>query len=227
MTVLITLAIAGTDSGPFDLYSNNDGYTAAFESGVSKAALLAGYPSSLVPDYTVVIRVMSNGEFCTNYVDIPVIESPTTTTTSSSSTSTSTSTSTTTTTSTPTTTTTTTITLPLGSSLGFPGPDTCTSLTITSSFTDGGGTLTQRGICYNTTGNPTIADSIFIGPTVTGISTINVTGLTPSTNYYWRAYAINELGVSYYQTVLANPTGLNFPTDICPPTTTSTTTPIP
>jgi hypothetical protein len=77
MTVLITLAIAGTDSGPFDLYSNNDGYTSAFESGVSKAALLAGYPSSLVPDYTVVIRVRSNNELCTNYVDIPVIE-PTT-----------------------------------------------------------------------------------------------------------------------------------------------------
>lgn len=81
MTVLITLAIAGSDSGPFDLYSNNDGYTSAFESGVSKAALLAGYPSSLVPDYTVVIRVKSNGEFCTNYVDIPVIELTTTTTT--------------------------------------------------------------------------------------------------------------------------------------------------
>jgi hypothetical protein len=61
---------------------------------------------------------------------------------------------TTTTSTSSTTTTTTTITLPLGSSIGFPGPDTCTSLTVTSSFTDGGGTLTQRGICYNTTGNP-------------------------------------------------------------------------
>lgn len=81
MTVLITLGIAGTDSGPFDLYSNNDGYVAAFESGVSKAALLAGYPSSLVPDYTIVIRVKSNNALCTNYIDIPVIESPTTTTT--------------------------------------------------------------------------------------------------------------------------------------------------
>ena len=81
MTVLITLGIAGTDSGPFDLYSNNDGYLSAFESGVSKAALLAGYPSSLVPDYTAIIRVKSNGEFCTNYIDIPVIETPTTTTT--------------------------------------------------------------------------------------------------------------------------------------------------
>lgn len=90
MTVLITLGIAGTDSGPFDLYSNNDGYLSAFESGVSKAALLAGYASSLVPDYTVVIRVRSNNILCTNYVDIPIIETPTTTTTSSSSSSTTT-----------------------------------------------------------------------------------------------------------------------------------------
>jgi hypothetical protein len=225
MTVLITLSIAGTDSGPFDLYSNLDGYISAFESGVPKASLLAGYPSSLVPDFTTTIRVRSNNGLCTNYIEIPV-EEPTTTTTSSSSTSSSTTT-TTSTTSTPTTTTTTTVILPLGSSLGFPGPDTCTSLTVTSSFTDGGGTLTQRGICYNTTGNPTIADSIFIGPTVTGVSTINVTGLTPNTNYYWRAYAINEIGVGYYQTVLANPTGLNFPTDVCPSTTTtSSTTPL-
>jgi hypothetical protein len=81
MTVLITLVIAGTDSGPFDLYSNNDGYVSAFESGVSRAALIAGYASSLVPDYTAIIRVKSNGELCTNYIDIPVIEIPSTTTT--------------------------------------------------------------------------------------------------------------------------------------------------
>ena len=80
MTVLITLTIAGTDSGPFDLYSNLDGYTSAFESAVPKASLLAGYPSSLVPDFTTTIRVRSNNGLCTNYVDIPV-EEPTTTTT--------------------------------------------------------------------------------------------------------------------------------------------------
>ena len=91
MTVLITLTIAGTDSGPFDLYSNLDGYTSAFESSVPKASLLAGYPSSLVPDFTTTIRVRSNNGLCTNYVEIGV-EQPTTTTTSSSSTTTSTTT---------------------------------------------------------------------------------------------------------------------------------------
>jgi len=81
MTVLITLTTAGTDSGPFDLYSDLDGYISAFESGVDKTLLLAGYPSSLVPDYTTIIRVRSNNGLCTNYIDIPVAEPTTTTTT--------------------------------------------------------------------------------------------------------------------------------------------------
>ncbi len=90
MTVLITLTTAGADSGPFDLYSDLDGYVSAFESGVAKAALEAGYASSLVPDYTNIIRVKSNGEFCTNYVDITVGTTTTTTTTTSSTTTTTT-----------------------------------------------------------------------------------------------------------------------------------------
>lgn len=81
MTVLITLTTAGTDSGPFDLYSNLDGYTSAFETGVSKASLLAGYSSALVPDYTTTVRVKSNG-LCLNYVDIVLGATTSTTTTS-------------------------------------------------------------------------------------------------------------------------------------------------
>jgi hypothetical protein len=75
MTVLITLTTAGTDSGPFNLYSNLDGYTSAFESGVSQAALLAGYASSLVPDYTTIVRILSTGT-CTNYIDITLDSLP-------------------------------------------------------------------------------------------------------------------------------------------------------
>jgi hypothetical protein len=106
MTVLITLTVAGTDSGPFNLYSNLDGYVTAFESGVSRAALLAGYASALVPDFTTIVRVLSTST-CTNYVDI-ALEEPITTTTTTSSSSSSTTTSTTTTDAKPTTTTTTT-----------------------------------------------------------------------------------------------------------------------
>jgi hypothetical protein len=80
MTVLITLTTAGADSGPFNLYSNLDGYISSFESGVSKASLLAGYPSALVPDYTTIIRIKSNGD-CVNYIDVVLDEVTTTTTT--------------------------------------------------------------------------------------------------------------------------------------------------
>ena len=39
LTVLITLTTAGADTGNFNLYSDVDGYTAAFETGVAKSAL--------------------------------------------------------------------------------------------------------------------------------------------------------------------------------------------
>ena len=102
MTVLITLTTAGTDTGPFNLYSNVDGYVSAFETGVSKAALLAGYSSALVPNGTTIIRIKSTGT-CVNYIDVTVVTTTTTTTTG-------TPTTTTTTTSVPPTTTTTTTT---------------------------------------------------------------------------------------------------------------------
>jgi hypothetical protein len=130
MTVLLTLVLPiGGDAGPFNLYSNLDGYTVPFEVNVSAAALQAGYTSIYVPEGTTTIRVKSVG-ICTNYVDVPVALIPTTTTTSSSSTSTSTSTSssttTSTTTATPTTTTTTTADEPI--------PSTTTSTTTFNNY---------------------------------------------------------------------------------------------
>jgi hypothetical protein len=91
MTVLITLTVAGADSGPFNLYSDIDGFTSAFETGVSKAALLAGYSSSAVPDYTSIIRVLSTGD-CTNYIDIVLDAPPTSSTTTTAPTTTTTTT---------------------------------------------------------------------------------------------------------------------------------------
>jgi len=80
MTVLITLTTAGADTGPFNLYSDLDGYVTSFEEEVSLFDLQAGYASSVVPDYTTTIRVRSMNALCTNYVDI-LVETTTTTTT--------------------------------------------------------------------------------------------------------------------------------------------------
>ena len=81
MTVYVTLTTAGADTGPFNLYSDVDGYISAFETGVSKAALLAGYTSALAPNGTTIVRVMSNSALCKNYIDLSVSPCPTTTTT--------------------------------------------------------------------------------------------------------------------------------------------------
>lgn len=80
MTVYITFSSVGTDAGPFNLYSNVDGYASPFAVNVPKASLLAGYPSASVPDGTTIIRARSTG-VCTNFTDLPVLPAPITTTT--------------------------------------------------------------------------------------------------------------------------------------------------
>jgi len=73
MTVVITLTTAGADTGPFNLYSNVDGFTSAFATGISKATLLAGYTSTVVPNNTTVVRALSTSAYCNgSYVDMNI-----------------------------------------------------------------------------------------------------------------------------------------------------------
>lgn len=109
MNIYIQLTSAGTNTGPFSLYSDADGYTLAFETNISRNKLLSGFTSLLVPTGTAIIRVVSDGE-CEEQVDINVDEFTTSTTTSSTSSTTTTSTSSSTTTSTTSSSTTTTST---------------------------------------------------------------------------------------------------------------------
>lgn len=62
---------------------------------------------------------------------------------------------------------------------------------------DGGASITERGICWNTTINPITTNSKVIVSGNTGSFTGNLTGLTASTLYHYRAYAINSIGTSY------------------------------
>jgi len=72
MKVQITLASnTGVDVGSFRLYSNTDGYVTAFETNVSRTALLAGYTSTNAPSNTTTVRVVSTGN-CTTSIDLPV-----------------------------------------------------------------------------------------------------------------------------------------------------------
>jgi hypothetical protein len=62
---------------------------------------------------------------------------------------------------------------------------------------DGGSPVTQRGICWATTQNPTTANNTAVSGSGTGSFTANLTGLTANTTYYVRAYAINTAGTAY------------------------------
>ena len=84
MIIYILLTTPATDAGPFNLYSNTDGFVAPFSINVSKATLLGGY-SVTVPNGTTIVRLVSVGE-CTNYIDVAVGGGPIPTTTTTSST---------------------------------------------------------------------------------------------------------------------------------------------
>ena len=62
----------------------------------------------------------------------------------------------------------------------------------------------QYGLCWNTTGNSSIADDKTEQGAIslTGAFTSDITGLSPNTTYYARAYATNDAGTSYGEEVL-------------------------
>ncbi|MBR4218052.1 MAG: T9SS type A sorting domain-containing protein [Bacteroidales bacterium] len=69
--------------------------------------------------------------------------------------------------------------------------------TVTS---DGGAAVTECGICWDTNADPTISGNHIAASNTYGTFTINVTGLTPGTTYYVRAYATNSEGTAYGST---------------------------
>jgi uncharacterized protein (TIGR02145 family) len=64
---------------------------------------------------------------------------------------------------------------------------------------DGRANITETGICWNTSENPTINDSltIEIWDSVSLSFTSNLSGLSPNTLYFVRAYATNSAGTGY------------------------------
>lgn len=66
--------------------------------------------------------------------------------------------------------------------------------TITS---DGGASITAKGVCWNTSANPTIANNKTTDGTGSGNFTSNIQSLTSNTTYYVRAYATNSVGTAY------------------------------
>lgn len=68
------------------------------------------------------------------------------------------------------------------------------------SVTDaGGGTISERGVCWGTSSQPTTSDFKATSGNGTGAFTVNLTNLEDGTLYYYRAYAINSAGTTYGQ----------------------------
>lgn len=97
-------------------------------------------------------------------------------------------------------------------STGSSSSVTYNSATVSGSVSDdNGATVTTRGICYNTTGSPTVDSSKVASGSGEGDFSSNLTGLNPDTTYYARAYATNSQGASYggqisFVTLSAEPT---------------------
>ena len=62
---------------------------------------------------------------------------------------------------------------------------------------DCGAPVTARGVCWSTTGKPTLADNYTTDGTGTGTFVSNITALKPNTLYNVRAYATNFMGTAY------------------------------
>ncbi|MBW6497766.1 MAG: hypothetical protein K0B09_05225 [Bacteroidales bacterium] len=75
---------------------------------------------------------------------------------------------------------------------------------------DGGATITARGVCWNTAENPTINDNKTTDGQGSGEFSSNMTGLTPNTTYYVRAYATNSAGTGYGEAISITTQSISF-----------------
>ena len=68
-------------------------------------------------------------------------------------------------------------------------------------YSDEGADVTERGVCWNTTGNPTVSDNKKANGSGIGSFSVSITDLEEGTKYYVRAYATNSKGTAYGETV--------------------------
>ena len=93
---------------------------------------------------------------------------------------------------------------------------------------DGGASVSERGVCWSITANPTTTTGTKVAAAAGGLGTftVSITGLQPGTTYHVVAYAINSSGTSYGSDVafatLATKPAVTTATDANPTQTTAT-----
>ena len=79
-------------------------------------------------------------------------------------------------------------------------------------ISDGGSTITNRGICWSTSSSPTLSDSSFESGTGLGSFSLSLSSLNPDTVYYVRSYATNSFGTNYGNQIQFSTLSYNLPT---------------
>ena len=87
--------------------------------------------------------------------------------------------------------------LPIVATVAASNINSTTAITGGNVFSDGGATITARGVCYSVTPNPTLAENHTNDGTGAGAFISNLTNLIENTTYYVRAYATNSAGTAY------------------------------
>ncbi|MFT3753373.1 MAG: hypothetical protein QM800_11050 [Paludibacter sp.] len=75
----------------------------------------------------------------------------------------------------------------------------------------GGTTITEAGICWSTTANPTIAANKINSNIFTPSANLSLSGLPSGSTIYVRAYATNSYGTSYGEQVTFQTTSYSLP----------------
>ena len=96
--------------------------------------------------------------------------------------------------------------------VGVPTLTTVAATTITTTTavsggnitSDGGSTITARGVCWSTTANPTTANNKTTNGSGTGSFSSSITGLSANTTYHVRAYATTGTGTFYGDDLIFN-----------------------
>jgi hypothetical protein len=102
--------------------------------------------------------------------------------------------------------------LPIISISAIKGISSSTADVISELVSDGGTGITERGICWGNSENPTINDSKTSDGTATGLLTTTIPGVSNGVLYHVRPYATNCFGTGYGSDIkyLHIPTGIDI-----------------
>jgi uncharacterized protein (TIGR02145 family) len=110
--------------------------------------------------------------------------------------------------------------IPSWSGAAYPSLTTSTVSSITSTSANAGGNISAdggvlvsaRGLVYGTASNPTLSNAVLSIGSGTGVFSGTISGLTPNTTYYVRAYATNSAGTGYGNEVSFQTLPISVPT---------------